>query len=625
MANSINQQFQQPIQGYSNATGGGFALPTPTAQSGSPVGQSPTITPQLKAFNQSMVGNPVTTNSTIQGPAGNGTTPNANTGSTNTGTGSTGGTVNQQMSQPVDYSNLNNNPTITAQQNLINNSSRTNPLTDTTVGNFNTNLNNTITALQQGLSSRLSQIQRQFQNQFNVANASQTRSGQLGSGSDTNQNQQIQAVEQDAVNTATSQEAEAENNARNQNATAVNNAQAPNIANYNSIVNPANSTIAQAQANSAETVGTNILASGLDITDPDTLHRIAVQTGLTSAQIQQGVYQAQVARQTAQKGLLTSVPYGGTTLAPNATGGFSQVGGASQNVLADIAAAGYTPTKADTPFINSLVSKGFNGQQIAQLLIGNQTNLKTDLTNAGSKTQLKTNPLTGQQFTYQPTAGGAVSKVTGSPTQSAGTGGTAKNTANQVYNSAPDTFPNPQNKAQVAFQKAFTSGPLANTINAQNTAIGHLVDAYQLGQEMNNFNLTPANKGKNYLSTVEGQAAVQNYTQAHGLSSAELSSAYGQDTGAERDVNNSLANSSASPAQLKGYVDTSVKLLSSKILSNVQQYKTAYGQNAPLNVNWFIAPDRQAQLQQLGYKVHQVGSDIGIYQKQPDGSYKIIH
>lgn len=198
-------------------------------------------------------------------------------------------------------------------------------------------------------------------------------------------------------------------------------------------------------------------------------------------------------------------------------------------------------------------------------------------------------------------------------------------------NTPPANFPTPdasQGKATYAaqeqFYKDFTSGPLADKINAQNTAIGHLVAAFDLSKQMENWSLQPGNKGKNFLATQEGKAAVDNYKLAHSMSSAELSSAYGQGTGGERDANNAIGNSNGSPEQLKGFVQTSAQLLSSKILSNIQQYKTAYGQDKPLNLNWFISPQNVKSLANVGIIIKQAGNNVGAYKVQADGSAKKI-
>lgn len=200
----------------------------------------------------------------------------------------------------------------------------------------------------------------------------------------------------------------------------------------------------------------------------------------------------------------------------------------------------------------------------------------------------------------------------------------AMNGGHNQQSNSPATLPPPTTYAQKAFAQDFTSGGLSDKINAQNTAIGHLTAAYDLAQQMNNWSLQPGNAGKNWLATTEGKAAVDNYKLAHGMSSSELASAYGQGTGGERDAMSVLGNSNASPAQIKGFVQTSGALLSSKILSNIQQFKTAYGQNSPFNLSWFISPQNQQSLAGIGIQIHQSGNNVGAYQRQSDGSYKQI-
>lgn len=201
-----------------------------------------------------------------------------------------------------------------------------------------------------------------------------------------------------------------------------------------------------------------------------------------------------------------------------------------------------------------------------------------------------------------------------------GGGSVSPTTAPSGGGQVPNTLPAPTTYAQKSFAQDFTSGGLADTINAQNTAVGHLVAAFDLSKQMENWSLQPANKGKNFLATTEGKAAVDNYNLAHTLSSSELSKAYGNDTSGERSLTAALGSSNSSPDQLKGFVQTSAQLLSSKILSNIQQFKTAYGQSAPLNLNWFISPQNVKSLAGVGIIIKQSGNDVGAYKVQSDGS-----
>lgn len=203
------------------------------------------------------------------------------------------------------------------------------------------------------------------------------------------------------------------------------------------------------------------------------------------------------------------------------------------------------------------------------------------------------------------------------------TGSSTSATGTQTSN-APNTLPAPATYAQKDFAKDFTSGGLADKINAQNTAVGHLTAAFDLAQKMSNIALQGGNALKNWLNSATGKAEIDNYKLAHGMSSSELAAAYGQGTGGERDAANAIGGPNSSPEQLKGFVQTSASLLSSKILSNVQQYKTAYGQNAPLNLDWFIAPDKVQALAGIGIIIRQSGNNIGAYQVQSNGTSKKI-
>ncbi len=320
------------------------------------------------------------------------------------------------------------------------------------------------------------------------------------------------------------------------------------------------------------------------------------------------------------------------------------------DILGYLSTNGINPTRYDMPGLINAIQNGATAQDI----ISGKVNVAAATAAGTSGSTYKLNPLTGtyQQpapvststgnnlggfsstqavKTFQTANGlkadGIVGPQTIAAMQKAGmTVPSASPTTGGTSGASPSTsgLPTPTTYAQKSFATDFTSGGLADKINAQNTAVGHLTAAYDLAQQMNNWNLQPGNAGKNWLATKEGKAAVDNYKLAHAMSSAELASAYGQGTGGERDAVNAIGGSNGSPEQLKGFVQTSAALLSSKILSNIQQYKTAYGTNAPINLDWFIAPDKRQALSNIGIQIHQDGNNFGAYQLQKDGSYKKI-
>lgn len=381
-------------------------------------------------------------------------------------------------------------------------------------------------------------------------------------------------------------------------------------------------------------------------------------------------------------GIVTGAINPNTGLSPNAS---------VNDILGYLGQNGVDPTRYDMAGLISAIQGGATAQDIISGRAGAAATKAGATAQATNKSQLKFNPLTGQEEYFTPTVGGksvagistnsggsssgpsigsiantssgattqqikavqqalgitadgqygpqtkaAVAKfqsanglpatgVIDSQTLAAGQFGVDTNVGSSTQQSSgPDNLPNPTNKVQLNFANDLASGGLSHSINAQNTAIGHLVDSLDLGKEMQNISLQGGNALKNWLNSETGKAAVNNYTLAHQLASSELSSAYGNDTGAERTITASLANGNASPEQILGYVQTSSKLLASKVLSNIQSYKTAYGQNAALNLNWFVSPQNQQALSSIGIQLHQDGNNVGAYQLQPDGSYKQI-
>lgn len=354
---------------------------------------------------------------------------------------------------------------------------------------------------------------------------------------------------------------------------------------------------------------------------------------------------------------------GGNTQTTNPSTGINPgtglpTGASTSDILGYLSSNGIDPSRYDMPGLINAIQNGATAQDIISGRAGAASTKAGAVANATVKSQKQFNPISGQAEYFTPTVGNGNSGVSSnnlggfSSSQAVKTFQTAngltpdgivgpktlaamqkagiptpgsdvlQNQVNQV--SSPDQLPTPKTYAQKSFQQDFTSGGLADTINAQNTAIGHLTAAFDLSKQMENWALQPGNVGKNFLASAVGKAAVDNYNLAHTLSSSELSKAYGNDTGGERSLTAALGSSNSSPEQLKGFVQTSAALLSSKILSNVQQYKTAYGQSSPINLNWFISPQNQQALAQVGIIMKTAGNDVGAYQVQPDGSAKKI-
>lgn len=363
--------------------------------------------------------------------------------------------------------------------------------------------------------------------------------------------------------------------------------------------------------------------------------------------------------QTINQGLFGAGSTGGTGVNP--VTGLSPTA-TSADILGYLTQNGVQTTRYNMPGLINAVQNGATAQDI----ISGKVNVASQTSAGTSGSTYKLNPLTGQYEQPNPaTASKISSPILGTPSSQTGayqagqltkllqsqgktaddatlqglwkqygTGGTYANDMahnSAIYNamqgnststsqSDPNNLPSPTTYAQKDFNKDFTSGGLSDKINAQNTAIGHLTAAFDLAKQMENWSLQPANKGKNFLATELGKAAVQNYQLAHGMSSAELASAYGQGTGGERDAMSVLGDSNSSPEQLRGFVQTSAQLLSSKILSNIQQYKTAYGQNAQLNLNWFVSPQNVQSLASVGIIIKKVGNEVGAYKVGADGS-----
>lgn len=151
---------------------------------------------------------------------------------------------------------------------------------------------------------------------------------------------------------------------------------------------------------------------------------------------------------------------------------------------------------------------------------------------------------------------------------------------------ADPTFESANATARAKIQADYSTGTIAKTNNALNTAIKHMrqmsdavdaLDNYDAG-DMGVFTTT-ANLVKNAYLTNSGDPRVTDFKSISGKVAEELTRAYRGAGGAEADINRELEvlQAANSPTQLHSAIAKMAELLRSKIEANEAQYQSVMG------------------------------------------------
>lgn len=135
-------------------------------------------------------------------------------------------------------------------------------------------------------------------------------------------------------------------------------------------------------------------------------------------------------------------------------------------------------------------------------------------------------------------------------------------------------------------RKAFTTGPQGQQITALNTAIEHLDQLQAASDALSNGNFVPGNAAWNGVRAMFGNAAPTNYQAIKTLLNKEIEAVANKGipiTVAGTKEQQALAASSAGPKQIKGFIDTIIPLMGSKLTALTYQYKQAMGENDPFH------------------------------------------
>ena len=141
------------------------------------------------------------------------------------------------------------------------------------------------------------------------------------------------------------------------------------------------------------------------------------------------------------------------------------------------------------------------------------------------------------------------------------------------------TFDAVNYNARAATRRDFTSGKSSVTINAMNTALGHLNQLDQAASALDNGDYPKLNAIGNWFATETGKAAPKNFNAIAGLVAEELTRVYRGAGGAEADIKRHMDDISqnSSPAQIHGALYEISELLKSKLDAMGDTYNQGMG------------------------------------------------
>lgn len=127
--------------------------------------------------------------------------------------------------------------------------------------------------------------------------------------------------------------------------------------------------------------------------------------------------------------------------------------------------------------------------------------------------------------------------------------------------------------------ESFSSGKQGDTINAINTAMGHMGELSDLSEKLGNSDVQFANAVKNKFKQETGDPEITAFNTARKAVADEVTKIYRQSGGSEADIQEAMKNLSPnqSPAQLRANIFELYKLLGSKVNSLSEQYHKGMG------------------------------------------------
>lgn len=187
----------------------------------------------------------------------------------------------------------------------------------------------------------------------------------------------------------------------------------------------------------------------------------------------------------------------------------------------------------------------------------------------------------------------------------------------QYIAAAKEVNPN-FNEAEYDARKKFLTdwraGTTSQNIVALNTTLGHLGTLTDSVEELGNTNFKPLNKVKNWLYDVTGNPAIVGNKVTSGAVASEIAKVFkGGASPTEDEIQywKDTLDSKMSPAQFKEVIKKNAYLLSSRMKSQVNNYKRNMGEY-PSGDNSILFPEATNVLQRLGIDPNQF---TGVEQK----------
>jgi hypothetical protein len=180
-------------------------------------------------------------------------------------------------------------------------------------------------------------------------------------------------------------------------------------------------------------------------------------------------------------------------------------------------------------------------------------------------------------------------------------------------------------------RNAFTAGKEAQSVNALNTAIGHLGEMADAGEALHQGNMPLVNGFVNKMATAFGDPAMTNFNAVRDRVVDEVTRLYRGTGGAEADIKRGLENftASASPAQRKGAIAETIHLMQSKMDALEDQYKQGMGTTsqglsllnpkAKATIQKLEKPSPPTSAYKVGDKVNYQGKEHTVTAIKPDG------
>jgi hypothetical protein len=167
------------------------------------------------------------------------------------------------------------------------------------------------------------------------------------------------------------------------------------------------------------------------------------------------------------------------------------------------------------------------------------------------------------------------------------------NQVNPDYDQAKFAIRNPT-------KKAFTTGPQGQQITALNTALEHLDLLQEASDALANGSFTPGNALFTRVKEIFGSASPTTFATIKEKVDKEIEAVNnkGVPTVSGTQAQRELAGKNSSPQAIKGYIDSSIKLMGSTLNSLDYQYKQAMGENDPFHP---LSPGAQSVLTKRGF------------------------